>query len=48
VPQVSALVYKGGKYKLLKADFKAANMKKYSSREKSVYQTGYLTMQPRN
>lgn len=46
-PQVSALVYKGGKYKLSRADFKAANMNKYSSLGKSVYQTGYIPMQPR-
>jgi len=47
VPQVSALVYKGGKYKLFRADFKAANMHKYSSHGKSVYQTGYIPIQPR-
>ena len=47
VPQVSALVYKGGKYKLTGADFKAANIIKYSSLGKSVHQTGYIPMRPR-
>ena len=47
VPQVSALVYKGGKYKLFRADFKAANMHKYSSLGMSVHLTGYIPMQPR-
>ena len=40
VPQVPASVYKGGRYKLFRADSKAAIMKKYSLPGKSVYTKG--------
>ena len=39
-PQVPVSVYKGGRYKLFRADSKAANMKKYSLPGKFVYSKG--------